>query len=78
MAARPSPRHDQLPLANYDQLPLHSLQHRIRSLEPEELETLLAYEREHADRPPVTRLLNARLDQLRAADTPPPRRTSSG
>ena len=80
MAARPSPQHDELPLANYDQLPLHSLQHRIRSLEPDEVETLLAYEREHADRRPVIRVLDARLVQLRSDGTPPPpaRHTSTG
>jgi hypothetical protein len=64
--ARQSPQHDELPLANYDQLPLGAVEHRIRSLEAEELETLLAYEHEHADRAPVTRVLDERLAQVRS------------
>ncbi|MFE2429346.1 ChaB family protein [Streptomyces sp. NPDC059373] len=65
-----SPRHDELPLADYDHLPIGSLEHRIRSLHASELKTLLAYEREHANRAPVVRILRARLDQLRAGAKP--------
>ncbi|MDX6347890.1 MAG: hypothetical protein QOF84_2680 [Streptomyces sp.] len=65
-----SPRHDELPLADYDHLPIGSLEHRIRSLHAAELKTLLAYEREHGNRAPVVRILRARLDQLRAGAKP--------
>ena len=39
--------------------------HRIRSLDETQLETLLGHEREHGDRVPVVRALQARLDQVR-------------
>lgn len=55
-----------LPLGDYDHLPLGDLVHRIRSLDGAALETLLGYEREHADRLPVVQALQARLDQVRS------------
>jgi hypothetical protein len=67
-----SPQHDELPLANYDQLPVGTVEHRIRSLDAEELETLLAYEHEHADRAPVIRVLDERLAQVRSGSEPSP------
>ncbi|MER6980881.1 hypothetical protein ABT317_28905, partial [Streptomyces carpinensis] len=45
------PGRSTLPLPDYDQLPLGSLEGRVRSLSAEEVEELLAYERTHADRP---------------------------
>lgn len=72
MPARQSPQHDELPLANYDQLPVGTVEHRIRSLDADELETLLAYEHEHADRAPVTRVLDVRLAQVRSGSEPSP------
>ena len=71
------------PLADYDHLPLGGLKSRIRSLTGEEVEEVLAYERAHADRLPVTELLTARLEQLGAGAEPasgdldgvPPRHT---
>ncbi|MFF4211493.1 hypothetical protein ACFYZE_19475 [Streptomyces sp. NPDC001796] len=59
-----------LPLPDYDELPLGSLESRIRALNADEVEQLLAYEREHAGRVPVTELLTARLEQLRAGAEP--------
>nr|WP_246360932.1 hypothetical protein [Haloechinothrix aidingensis] len=41
-----------------------SVQHRIRALERDELNTLLAHEHAHANRVPVLELLRARLEQL--------------
>ncbi|MBC9730998.1 hypothetical protein [Streptomyces sp. TRM68367] len=59
-----------LPLPDYDHLPLGGLESRVRSLSADEVEQLLAYERSHADRLPVTELLASRLDQLRAGAEP--------
>ncbi len=59
-----------LPLPDYDQLPIGSVESRVRSLTVEEVEELLAYEREHADRLPVVQVLTARLEQLRAGGEP--------
>jgi hypothetical protein len=59
-----------LPLPDYDQLPLGGLESRIRSLTTEEVEELLAHERTHADRLPVTEVLTARLEQLKAGAEP--------
>jgi hypothetical protein len=55
-----------LPVPDYDHLPLGDLTHRIRSLDADALQTLLAYEREHADRLPVVQTLSARLEQVRS------------
>jgi hypothetical protein len=59
-----------LPLPDYDHLPIGSLESRVRSLNAAEIEELLAYERTHADRLPVTELLTARLEQLEAGAEP--------
>ena len=59
-----------LPLPDYDHLPLGALGSRVRSLTAEEVEELLAYERAHADRLPVTEVLTARLEQLEAGAQP--------
>ncbi|WP_338899930.1 hypothetical protein WBG99_33405 [Streptomyces sp. TG1A-60] len=61
---------DTLPLPDYDHLPLGSLESRVRALTAEEVEEVLAYERTHAGRLPVTQLLAARLDQLHAGAEP--------
>jgi hypothetical protein len=68
---QPSPHHDQLPLPDYDHLPTGSLEARIRTLGADELETVLAYERAHADRLPVVSLLERRLEALRSGDAEP-------
>ncbi|MFG3008413.1 hypothetical protein [Streptomyces calvus] len=64
------PARDALPLPDYDHLPVGGLESRVRSLSAGEVEELLAYERSHADRLPVTEVLTARLDQLRAGAEP--------
>ncbi|MFI6937566.1 hypothetical protein [Streptomyces sp. NPDC050287] len=61
-----------LPLPDYDHLPIGGLESRVRSLTAAEVEELLAYERTHADRLPVTELLTARLEQLEAGAEPTP------
>lgn len=62
--------HADLPLADYDQLPVASLGHRVRALSEPQLERLLSYEHEHADRPAVVQLLTARIGQLEAGGRP--------
>jgi len=64
------PHHDQLPLPDYDHLPLGSLESRIRSLDAEGVGMLLAYERAHGDRLPVTQILERRLEDLRNGAEP--------
>jgi hypothetical protein len=59
-----------LPLPDYDQLPAASVEHRIRSLDSDEVRQLLEYEHAHADRTPVEEILTARLDQLDAGAEP--------
>ncbi|MEU3253726.1 hypothetical protein [Streptomyces sp. NPDC006997] len=66
------PGRGDLPLADYDQLPIGGLRSRVRSLSTEQLEEVLAYELTHGDRRPVTELLNSRLDQLRSGGEPTP------
>jgi hypothetical protein len=64
------PGRSTLPLPDYDHLPIGGLESRVRSLTAEEVEELLAYERTHADRLPVTEVLTARLEQLKSGAEP--------
>jgi len=59
-----SPHHDELPLPDYDHLPLGSLEGRIRSLGVEALGQLLAYEEAHGNRLPVVQVLQRRLEAV--------------
>ena len=63
-------RHDELPLPDYDHLPLGSVTSRIRTLDLGGLETVLAYEKAHAHRLPVVQAIEHRLGQLRAGAEP--------
>jgi hypothetical protein len=65
-----APEHHQLPLRDYDHLPLTALAYRIRPLTREELEDLLRYEREHANRRPVVQVFESRLAELAAGAEP--------
>ncbi|QCW49803.1 hypothetical protein FE634_04150 [Nocardioides dongxiaopingii] len=58
------PHHDELPLPDYDHLPVGSLGHRIRSLDADGVTALLDYERAHGDRLPVVQVLQHRLTEL--------------
>lgn len=62
---RPTPHHDQLPLPDYDHLPIGSLESRIRSLDADQLQDLLDYETAHGERLPVTQVLRTRLQRVR-------------
>jgi hypothetical protein len=61
---------DELPLADYDQLSLGDLQHRIRSLDEQSLRAVLNHECGHAARVPVLEILEARLRELEAGAEP--------
>lgn len=59
-----------LPLPDYDSLPLGSLQSRIRTLDLEQLEAVAEYERAHAARANVLTLIDARLGELQEGGQP--------
>ena len=65
-----SPKHDELPLPDYDHIPLGTLPTRITALDEEGVSTLLAYEREHGNRLPVTQVLEQRIEALRNGAEP--------
>jgi hypothetical protein len=62
--------HDQLPLPDYDHLPVDGLTSRIRTLDAEGLQTVLDYEREHANRLQVVTVMENRLSALRDGAQP--------
>jgi hypothetical protein len=62
--------HDQLPLPDYDHLPVAGLTSRIRTLDAQGLETLLGYERAHANRVQVITIMENRLQSLRDGAQP--------
>jgi hypothetical protein len=62
--------HDQLPLPDYDHLPLGGLTTRIRTLDLTGVQTLLDYERAHGSRLPVVTVLENRLAALQEGAQP--------
>ncbi|MFB7593669.1 hypothetical protein [Streptomyces sp. NPDC056160] len=66
------PGRSTLPLPDHDRLPLGSLERRVRCLTAEEVGELIAHERTHADRVPVTEVLTGRLRQLQSGARPAP------
>jgi hypothetical protein len=64
------PSHDDVPLPDYDHLPLGTLQHRIRTLTLDELTTVMAYEEAHGHRLPVLETMRARLKELQDGAEP--------
>ena len=62
--------HDQLPLPDYDHLPVEGLTSRIRTLDAAGLETVLEYERTHANRLQVVTVMENRLTALRQGAQP--------
>ncbi|MFD5027851.1 hypothetical protein [Streptomyces sp. NPDC058373] len=66
----PQPSREELPLPDYDHIPVSGLEHRMRALPAEELRTVREYEVEHADRPQVKQMIDHRLDQLEHGATP--------
>lgn len=63
-------RSDELPIADYDQLSLADLRHRVRSLEEPALRLLFDHETEHGNRIPVLEVLHARLKELHEGAEP--------
>jgi hypothetical protein len=59
-----------LPVPDYDHLPVGSLGHRIRSLEAEDIDLLRRYEEAHANRPAVIQILDHRLLDLAEGQRP--------
>ncbi|SNS09041.1 hypothetical protein SAMN04488107_1304 [Geodermatophilus saharensis] len=62
--------HDQLPLPDYDHLPVEGLISRIRTLDATGLQTLLDYERAHAHRLQVVIAMENRLKSLHEGAQP--------
>jgi hypothetical protein len=61
---------DDLPLPDYDHLQVGSLTSRIRTLGAEDLQTLITYERSHANRVQVVVAMENRLTSLKAGAQP--------
>ncbi|MCZ2837219.1 hypothetical protein [Modestobacter sp. VKM Ac-2985] len=61
---------DSLPLPDYDHLPVGSLTSRIRTLDVDGLQTVLAYEKSHANRVQVVSAMNHRLSELQSGAQP--------
>ena len=57
-------KHDELPLPDYDHLPVGNLASHLHPLDATAVEQLLDYEREHGNRLPVTQVLEHRLEAL--------------
>ena len=64
------PHHDELPLPDYDHLPVGSLTSRVRTLDLDGVRVLLEYERGHADRIRVVTIMENRLAELREGAQP--------
>ncbi|WP_040336804.1 hypothetical protein [Candidatus Blastococcus massiliensis] len=62
--------HDQLPIPDHDQLPVGGLTSRIRTLDAQGLQTLLTYERGHANRVQVVQMMEHRLKGLEEGGQP--------
>ena|SRR5690242_5583148 len=62
--------HDELPLPDYDHLPLPSLTSRVRTLDLEAVRALLEYEQAHGNRAPVVTVLHNRLTALEEGAQP--------
>jgi hypothetical protein len=61
---------DDLPLHDYDHLPVGSLISRIRTLDADALQTLMEYEQGHANRMQVVSVMQSRLSALREGAGP--------
>jgi len=62
--------HDQLPLPDYDHLPIGGLASRIRTLDAAGVQTLLDYEQAHGQRLPAVQILRNRLTALHEGAQP--------
>ncbi|SMQ71968.1 hypothetical protein [Agreia sp. VKM Ac-1783] len=62
--------HADLPLPDYDHLPLGHIAARIAPLDVDQVQRLIDYETEHGDRLPVQLVLGQRLEALQNGATP--------
>jgi hypothetical protein len=65
-----SPARTELPLPDYDHIPLGTLLSRISALDADGVQALLDYEQEHGDRLPVTEVLRHRIEALQGGAEP--------
>ncbi|WP_432942561.1 hypothetical protein ACQPXM_36560 [Kribbella sp. CA-253562] len=65
-----TPPQGALPLPDFDHIPFGSLAARVRSLDIQQLEQLIGYERNHGQRILVLELLEHRRDELREGAEP--------
>ena len=65
-----APERNELPLPDFDHIPLGTLPSRITALDADSVSQLLAYEREHGNRLPVVQVLEHRLQALREGAEP--------
>ncbi|PPF61749.1 hypothetical protein C5E11_14400 [Clavibacter michiganensis] len=65
-----STEHKNLPLPDYDHLPVGHLPARIAPLGIDQVQQLIDYETEHGNRLPVEVVLEQRLDALKNGATP--------
>jgi hypothetical protein len=64
------PQPDELPIPDYDHLQTGALVSRIRTLDAAGLETLMAYEKSHANRIQVVQAMQHRLTSVKAGAQP--------
>jgi hypothetical protein len=62
----------ELPIPDYDQLPITEIRHRIRMLDEDQLRGVFEHETEHGNRIPVLELIHARLRELTHGAEPSP------
>ena len=63
-------QHDELPIPDYDHLQTGALVSRIRTLDATGLQTLLTYEKAHANRIQVVQAMQHRLSSVEAGAQP--------
>jgi hypothetical protein len=64
------PKHSELPLPDYDHLPVGTLPSRISGLTEGDVESLVQYEKAHGNRLPVIQVLERRLQDLQGGAEP--------
>ena len=64
------PQHKDLPLPDYDHLPVGTLPTRITGLAEGDVEQLVRYEKAHVNRLPVLQILERRLQDLQGGAVP--------
>jgi hypothetical protein len=65
-----APLHKDLPLPDYDHLPVGTLPSRISGLEEAEVAQLITYEKAHGNRLPILQILEKRLHDLQGGAVP--------